>query len=166
MGRCAHATFPTALANWIINRSAPGMSDHQVGNAKYCYPCLTILLTSCLSLKYLWIGFGWFFVVLGLIGIALPLLPTTPFLLLAAVCFSKGSDNIYRWLINHPTLGPPIVNWREKRAITRRSKIVATLSMLVLLVITPLVGAPWWAAAVQAAVLTVVAIFLWRQAEP
>ena len=113
----------------------------------------------------MWIGFGWFFVVLGLIGIALPLLPTTPFLLLAAVCFSKSSDNIYRWLINHPTLGPPIINWREKRAITRRSKIVATLSMLVLLVITPLVGAPWWATAVQAAVLAVVAIFLWRQAE-
>ena len=113
----------------------------------------------------MWIGFGWFFVVLGLIGIALPLLPTTPFLLLAAVCFSKGSDNIYRWLINHPTLGPPIINWREKRAITRRSKIVATVSMLVLLVITPLVGAPWWAAAAQGVVLTVVAIFLWRQAE-
>ena len=102
---------------------------------------------------------------LGLIGIALPLMPTTPFLLLAAVCFSKGSDSIYRWLINHPTLGPPIINWREKRAITRRSKIVATVSMLVLLVITPLVGAPWWAAAAQGAVLTVVAIFLWRQAE-
>lgn len=166
MGRYAHATFPISFANRIINRSAPGMSDHQVGNAKYCYPCFTLLLTSCLSLKYLWIGLGWFFVVLGLIGIALPLLPTTPFLLLAAICFSKGSDNIYRWLINHPTLGPPIVNWREKRAITRRSKIVATLSMLILLVITPLVGAPWWAAAVQAAVLTMVAIFLWRQAEP
>ena len=103
---------------------------------------------------------------LGLNGIALPLMPTTPYLLIAAVCFSKGSDNIYRWLINHPTFGPPIINWREKRAITRRSKIVATLSMLVLLVITPLVGAPWWAVAFQAAVLTVVAIFLWRQSDP
>ena len=103
---------------------------------------------------------------LGLIGIALPLLPTTPFLLLAALCFGKGSDKIYRWLINHPTFGPPIVNWREKRSITRRSKIVATLSMLVLLVITPLVGAPWWVVAIQASVLTVVAIFLWRQSEP
>ena len=146
--------------------SAPGMSDHQVRNSKYCYPCQPKLLTSWLSLKYLWIGFGWFFMALGLIGIALPLLPTTPFLLLAAVCFSKGSEQIYCWLINHPTLGPPIINWREKRAITRRSKIAATLSMLVLLVITPLVGAPWWAAAVQAAMLTAVAIFLWRQAEP
>ena len=114
----------------------------------------------------MWIGLGWLFVLLGLVGIALPLLPTTPSLLLAAICFSKGSENIYRWLINHPTLGLPINNWRERRAITRRSKIVATVSMLILLVITPLVGAPWWAAAVQAAVLTMVAIFLWRQAEP
>ena len=142
------------------------MLEHCARNSEHCYPCLPKSLTSWLNLKYLWIGFGWFFMALGLIGIALPLLPTTPFLLLAAVCFSKGSEQIYCWLINHPTLGPPVINWREKRAITRRSKIVATLSMLVLLVITPLVGAPWWAAAVQAAVLTVVAIFLWRQAEP
>ena len=69
------------------------------------------------------------------------MLPTTPFLLLAALCFSKGSDKIYQWLITHPTLGPPINDWREKRAITRRSKIVATASMLILLAITPLVGA-------------------------
>ena len=142
------------------------MLEHCARNSEHCYPCLPKLLTSWLNLKYLWIGFGGFFIALGLIGIALPLLPTTPFLLLAAVCFSKGSEQIYCWLINHPTLGPPIINWREKRAITRRSKIVATLSMLVLLVITPLVGAPWWVVAFQAAVLTVVASFLWRQSEP
>jgi hypothetical protein len=118
------------------------------------------------SLKYLWIGLGWLFVALGLVGIALPLLPTTPFLLLAALCFSRGSDKIYQWLITHPTLGPPIIDWREKRAITRRSKIVATASMLILLVITLMVGAPQWAAGVQAVILSFVATFLWRQAEP
>ena len=142
------------------------MLEHCARNSEHCYPSLPKLLTSWLNLKYLWIGFGWFFIALGLIGIALPLLPTTPFFLLAAICFSKGSEQIYCWLINHPTLGPSIINWREKRAITRRSKIVATLSMLVLLVITPLVGAPWWVVAFQASVLTVVAIFLWRQSEP
>ena len=119
-----------------------------------------------MSLKYLWIGLGWLFVALGLVGIALPLLPTTPFLLLAALCFSKGSDKIYQWLITHPTLGPPINDWREKRAITRRSKIVATASMLILLVITLLVGAPLWAAGAQAVILSIVATFLWRQTEP
>lgn len=117
-------------------------------------------------MRYLWIGLGWLFVGLGVVGIALPLLPTTPFLLLAALCFSRGSEKIHGWLINHPTLGPPIHDWQNKRAISRRTKVVASASMLVLLVITPLVGAPPWAAALQGVVLLIVAAFLWRQPEP
>ena len=118
------------------------------------------------SLRYLWIGFGWLFVGLGVIGIALPLLPTTPFLLLAALCFSRGSEKIHSWLLNHPTLGPPIHDWQTNRAISRRSKVVASLSMIALLIVTPLVGAPLWAAALQGAVLCVVATFLWTRREP
>ena len=117
-------------------------------------------------MKYVWIGLGWLFVGLGVLGIALPLLPTTPFLLLAAVCFSRGSEKIHSWLLNHPRLGPPIRDWRAHRAISRSSKITATVTMLILLIITPLVGAPLWAAGVQAVVLAVVATFLWRQKEP
>jgi len=117
-------------------------------------------------LKYVWIGLGWLFVGLGVLGIALPLLPTTPFLLLAAVCFSRGSEKIHSWLLNHPRLGPPIRDWQAHRAISRNSKITATAAMLILLVITPVVGAPLWAAGVQAAVLAAVATFLWRQKEP
>lgn len=117
-------------------------------------------------MRYLWIGFGWLFVGLGVLGIALPLLPTTPFLLLAALCFSRGSEKIHNWLLNHPTLGPPIHDWQAHRAISRRSKVVATISMLVLLVITPLVGAPLWAAALQAVVLCIVGAFLWSRPEP
>ena len=153
-------------ASWISTDQARWSKNSESPPSNTANLCTGTLLTGCLSLKYLWIGFGWFFVALGLIGIALPLLPTTPFLLLAALCFSKGSDKIYQWLITHPTLGPPINDWQEKRAITRRSKIIATASMLVLLVITPLVGAPLWAAGVQAVVLSIVATFLWRQAEP
>lgn len=117
-------------------------------------------------MKYLWIGFGWLFVGLGVVGIALPLLPTTPFLLLAALCFSRGSEKIHSWLLDHPTLGPPIQDWQNNRAISRRSKVVATVSMLLLLIITPLVGAPPWAAALQGVVLCIVAAFLWNQREP
>ena len=127
---------------------------------------MTLARIEASSLRYRWIGFGWLFVGLGVLGIALPLLPTTPFLLLAALCFSRGSEKIHSWLLNHPTLGPPIHDWQANRAVSRRSKAVATLSMLVLLIITPLVGAPLWAAALQAAVLSVVAAFLWTRREP
>jgi hypothetical protein len=58
-------------------------------------------------MKYIWIGLGWLFVLLGVAGIVLPLLPTTPYLLLAAICFSRGSQRMHDWLVNHPTLGPP-----------------------------------------------------------
>ena len=116
-------------------------------------------------MRYLWVSLGWLFVALGVIGIALPLLPTTPFLLLAALCFGKGSEKVHHWLLNHPTLGPPILDWQNKRAISRRSKVIASVSMLLLLAITPLVGAPLWAAGLQAVVLAIVATFLWRQPE-
>lgn len=62
---------------------------------------------------------------LGILGAFLPLLPTTPFLLLGAACFVRSSDRLYRWLMNHKVLGPYIRNYREHRAITRRTRIVA-----------------------------------------
>lgn len=66
---------------------------------------------------------------LGLIGVFVPLLPTTPFLLLAAACFLRSSERLYAWLIHHPWLGSYIRNYREHRAMTLRAKVVA-LSLL------------------------------------
>jgi hypothetical protein len=66
---------------------------------------------------------------LGTVGVFLPLLPTTPFLLLAAACFIRSSDRLYRWLVGHRWFGAYIRNYREHRAMTRRAKLV----MLVLL---------------------------------
>ena len=68
-------------------------------------------------------------VALGTAGIFLPLLPTTPFLLLAAACFIRSSDRLYKWLITHRWLGAYVRQYREHRAITRRAKLV-TLSLL------------------------------------
>lgn len=75
--------------------------------------------------RNLLILFGSLSLALGLLGIALPLLPTTPFLLLSATCYFHGSDRLYRWLMAHPTLGPYIRSFREDKAIPLRAKVVS-----------------------------------------
>ena len=80
-------------------------------------------------LRALWLLGGWLSLVLGFIGIFLPLLPTTPFVLLAAFCFSRGSARWEHWLVNHPRLGPMVRDWRATRAVPLRAKQLATLMM-------------------------------------
>lgn len=67
---------------------------------------------------------------LGAIGAVLPLLPTTPFLLAAAACFSRSFPRLEAWLVNHPRLGPPLLDWRRSGAIATRAKILAVGTML------------------------------------
>ncbi|WP_420476159.1 YbaN family protein [Noviherbaspirillum sp. ST9] len=64
-------------------------------------------------------------VVLAILGVFLPLLPTTPFLLLASACFMRGSDRMHRWLRNHPIFGEYLRNFEDKRALPKRAKIVS-----------------------------------------
>ena len=116
--------------------------------------------------KYLWIALGWLSVALGVIGAFLPLLPTTPFLLLAAYSFGQGSERLHNWIINHDRFGPPISQWQEHKAIGRRVKIYATLSMAVVFVISLIVGVVWWALTLQALILCGVAGFIWTRPEP
>lgn len=72
---------------------------------------------------------GTLFVMLGTLGIFLPLLPTTPFLLLAATCYLKSSNKLYHWLLNHRLLGKYISNYIRHRAITIKTKLV-TITLL------------------------------------
>ncbi len=73
----------------------------------------------------LWIGLGTFFVVLGTIVIFLPLLPTTPFLLLAATCYARGSKRFYKWLLNNRWFGNYIKSYREKKRIPVKIKVLS-----------------------------------------
>ncbi len=82
-------------------------------------------------LKQIYIFLGGLFLVIGVIGAFLPLLPTTPFLLLAGFFFSKGSDKFHQWLLNHKHFGPPIHDWNEHGIIRLKHKILAT-SMLII----------------------------------
>jgi hypothetical protein len=79
--------------------------------------------------RVLWLAAGACSLLAGVIGIFLPLLPTTPFVLLAAFCFSRGSQRWERWLLRHPRFGPMVREWRERRAVPLRAKQLATVMM-------------------------------------
>jgi uncharacterized membrane protein YbaN (DUF454 family) len=68
---------------------------------------------------------GFILVGLGMLGIVLPILPTTPLLLLAAACFSRSSERWHRWLLNHRTFGPIIRSWQERRCIPLKTKLIS-----------------------------------------
>ena len=111
--------------------------------------------------RALWLAAGAVSLLLGFIGIFLPLLPTTPFVLLAAFCFSRGSQRCERWILQHPRFGPMVRDWREQRAVPLRAKQVA-IGMMAL-------GSAWawwlmpahlgWLPALMCAV---VALWMWR----
>lgn len=80
-----------------------------------------------------WVLFvvGWACVVLATIGVLMPVLPTTPFLLLAAACFDRSSPRFHRWLLSSKLFGPLIENWQRERYIEQRSKRVALIVVAV-----------------------------------
>lgn len=85
--------------------------------------------------RFLWVqivfaALGTLFLLTGIVGVFLPILPTTPFLLLAAACYARSSRRFYNWLMNHPAFGPLIVEWRTYRSIPWRAKLVAMATML------------------------------------
>ena len=79
----------------------------------------------------LWIA-GSISLVLGVIGVILPGLPTTPFILLAAACYAKASPRLHAWLLNHRWMGPMLRDWERDHSLTRRSKTVAVVSMMLM----------------------------------
>ena len=97
---------------------------------------------------------------LGALGVFLPLLPTTPFVLVAAIAFAKSSDRLHQWLVDHDIFGPLIADWREHGAISRRTKVISVLSMIAILVISTLLSVPTHVIVIQAIVLSCSAIFI------
>lgn len=92
---------------------------------------MTMILMLPPSMRLIYLCLGWLMVGTGIVGAFLPVLPTTPFLLLALWCFSRSSPKLEAWLLSHPRFGPPLRNWREKGAIGRRAKIAAITAMTI-----------------------------------
>ncbi|WP_295940540.1 YbaN family protein [uncultured Alistipes sp.] len=112
-------------------------------------------------MKFCLAALGCISFVMGIIGIFVPLLPTTPFLLLAAALWVRSSPRLYDWLLAHPRLGEYIRNFRENRAIPLRAKVVSLTLMwgAMLYCIFGLLGQWWWA---QAALLLVAVGVSWH----
>lgn len=77
------------------------------------------------AVRYALLCIGWLSLLLGVIGIFLPVLPTTPFLLLAAACFVRSSRRVYLWLVDHPRLGPWIRDYLDGNGIPLKGKVYA-----------------------------------------
>lgn len=105
-------------------------------------------------------------VAIGAIGVVVPLLPTTPFLLAAAFAFARSSDRLSGWLRKHRMFGPLIDNWHRDGSIDRKSKQAAIIVIIVTPVISWLLDVPLWVLACQIAVLTAAATYILTRPSP
>lgn len=104
-------------------------------------------------------------VTLGMLGIALPGLPTVPFLILSAWSASRGWPALEQYLLNHPRHGDTIRRWREQGAVPRKAKIAATLMMLASTLSLFVLPTPVMLRGLLPPFLLAVAIWLWRRPE-
>ena len=96
-----------------------------------------------LAVRLLFVALGTLFVLLGIAGALLPVLPTTPFMLLAAGCYARASTRFYNWLLNNAAFGPTILEWRRHRSIPWRVKLSAIALMAATLSISIVFFVPW-----------------------
>jgi uncharacterized protein len=114
--------------------------------------------------RHLWLAGGLTAVGLGIIGVALPIMPTVPFLLLAAFCFARSNPAWEQRLLDHPTYGHSLRQWRERKAISRRAKVSAIIAMSVGAAVTWFtLGPPYiW---VSLAILVISGSWIWTRNE-
>lgn len=116
-------------------------------------------------INYIVLALGWIFVLIGAIGVFVPLLPTTPFLLLAAGCFSYASPKLKKWLHNHPRFGKTLTNWEEQRVIPLYAKTLATIMMLSM-VSYPLIFKPMSFTIKISVIITIFLVLLYIWTKP
>ena len=114
------------------------------------------------SARIVYAGIGFACIALGMVGAVLPVLPTTPFLILALWAFSRSSTRLEAWLLAHHRFGPRLIAWRAYRAVPLGVKLTAWGSMLASLALMLVVGAPPLALGGAAALMAIGAIYVAR----
>jgi uncharacterized membrane protein YbaN (DUF454 family) len=110
-----------------------------------------------------WISLGFISTGIGILGLLIPLFPGVVFLLVAAFCFSKGSQRWHDWLLAHPRLGPPIVNWRDNGAITLNTKRMVLVMLALSVVAAAVLRIPAHIMAAQVCLILAAAYFVWTR---
>lgn len=106
---------------------------------------------------------GWLSVILGVLGIFLPILPTTPFLLLAAACFARTSDKFYQWLVTHPKLGTYIAAYIDGKGLPFKAKCYTSALIICMMSLSIfLVQPPVWVIICMAVIAIGVSCYLFR----
>lgn len=114
--------------------------------------------------RTLYLAGGVVSVALGAIGALLPILPTVPFLLLATFCFARSNPAWEQRLLDHPRFGPPLRQWHERRAISRKAKQAALVAMALGVLVTGVtIGWPW--VLIPATVMGIAGAWIWTRAE-
>lgn len=116
--------------------------------------------------RWLWLVLAYVCLGLGVIGIFLPGLPTTPFVLLAAYAAARGSKRLHAWLLAHRLFGPMIRDWEATGSVSRRAKYWAIGTMAFCAVIFFLTVPKWWMAAIGTGIMAIVGSWLWLRPEP
>jgi len=114
--------------------------------------------------RHLWLAGGLISLALGAIGALLPILPTVPFMILAAFCFARSSPRLERYLTEHRLFGPHILAWRDKGAISRRGKRAALAAFAVSIVLA-FAFAPMPAPLVTVAAAAITGTWIWTRPE-
>jgi uncharacterized membrane protein YbaN (DUF454 family) len=110
--------------------------------------------------RLLWLTVGLIALAFGIAGVVLPLVPTTPFLLVAAFAFARSSPTLHHWLISHPHFGSLLRHWSEHGAISKRTKISAAAVMAGTLVLSVYLGASNLVFALQSTAMLGVGAFI------
>tara|TARA_R110000803_G_scaffold101673_5_gene169648 strand:+ start:12920 stop:13306 length:387 start_codon:yes stop_codon:yes gene_type:complete len=105
---------------------------------------------------------GIFFVALAFVGAFLPLLPTTPFLLIAAACFAKSSPRMHKMLLANKVFGPMIYHWQQSRSIPKRAKIMALISIAIATLWSCYILPTLWLKVFVVVLVAWPIVFLWR----
>ena len=114
-------------------------------------------------MKFIWLTLGFIMLGLAILGVALPLLPTVPFLLLSAFFFAKSSERLHNWLLNHKIFGTLIDDWNNRGVINKKAKYLSTASITLVIVISLVLELKALILSVQIILLSLVMLFIWTR---